>query len=87
MQQIKGLRSIIITMAGRVLQAVYSVVSPMVRDAIERGAVGVDMGRNIWQAEHPVAAIKAVRAVVHENTSAAEAMDIFEKAKKGKKQG
>jgi putative autoinducer-2 (AI-2) aldolase len=57
----------------------------LVRDAISRGAVGVDMGRNIWQAEHPVAAIKAVRAVVHDGTSAAEAMDIFEKSKGKKK--
>ncbi len=57
----------------------------LVRDAIERGAVGVDMGRNIWQSEHPVAAIKAVRAVVHEGLSAAEATEIFEKAKGGKK--
>jgi putative autoinducer-2 (AI-2) aldolase len=57
----------------------------LVRDAIERGAVGVDMGRNIWQSEHPIAAIKAVRAVVHEGASAAEAVDVFEKAKKGKK--
>ena len=53
----------------------------LVKDALERGAVGVDMGRNIWQSEHPVAAIKAVRAVVHEGASAAEAMKIFEKAK------
>ncbi len=57
----------------------------LVRDAIERGAVGVDMGRNIWQSEHPVAAIKAVRAVVHEGLSAAKATKIFEKAKGGKK--
>lgn len=57
----------------------------LVRDAIERGAVGVDMGRNIWQSEHPVAAIKAVRAVVHEGVSAAEAIGVFEKAKSGKK--
>ncbi len=56
----------------------------LVRDAIERGAVGVDMGRNIWQSEHPVAAIKAVRAVVHEGASAAEAIGVFEKAKSEK---
>jgi putative autoinducer-2 (AI-2) aldolase len=57
----------------------------LVKDAIERGAVGVDMGRNIWQSEHPVAAIKAVRAVVHEGASAAEAMKMFEKSKGAKK--
>jgi putative autoinducer-2 (AI-2) aldolase len=52
----------------------------LVRDAIDRGAVGVDMGRNIWQSDHPIAAIKAVRAVVHKKASIDEAMDIFERA-------
>ena len=52
----------------------------LVRDAIDRGAVGVDMGRNIWQSDHPIAAIKAVRAVVHKKASVDEAMDIFERA-------
>ena len=52
----------------------------LVRDAIDRGAVGVDMGRNIWQSDHPIAAIKAVRAVVHKKAPVDEAMDIFERA-------
>ncbi|UCF06458.1 MAG: 3-hydroxy-5-phosphonooxypentane-2,4-dione thiolase [bacterium] len=50
----------------------------LVSDAIARGAVGVDMGRNIWQSEHPVAAIRAVRAIVHENATVDEAMELFE---------
>ena len=37
--------------------------------AVQEGAVGVDMGRNIWQSERPVAMIKAVRAIVHENAT------------------
>lgn len=51
----------------------------LVRDAIDRGAVGVDMGRNIWQSDHPIAAIKAVRAVVHKKAPVDEAMDTFER--------
>jgi len=47
-------------------------------DAIRRGAVGVDMGRNIFQSEHPVAMIKAVRAIVHQNASVDEAHELFE---------
>ena len=35
-------------------------------DAISEGAVGVDMGRNIWQCDDPVPMINGVRAVVHE---------------------
>jgi putative autoinducer-2 (AI-2) aldolase len=55
-------------------------------DAIARGAVGVDMGRNIWQSDHPIAAIKAVRAVVHKKASVDEAMDVFERSKARKSQ-
>jgi len=35
--------------------------------ACQEGAAGVDMGRNIFQSEHPIAMLKAVRAVVHDN--------------------
>ncbi len=35
--------------------------------AIEEGAAGVDMGRNIFQCHDPVAMIRAVSAVVHES--------------------
>src|SRR3989339_1582904 len=49
----------------------------MARNAIDDGAVGVDMGRNIFQSENPVGMIKAVRAVVHENKSADEAYKIY----------
>ena len=51
-------------------------------NAVRSGAVGVDMGRNIFQSESPVAMIKAVRAVVHQKKSAAEAFDLFNREKK-----
>jgi putative autoinducer-2 (AI-2) aldolase len=35
-------------------------------NAVKSGATGVDMGRNIWQSDYPVAMIQAVRSVVHE---------------------
>lgn len=54
-------------------------------NAISKGAVGVDMGRNIFQSEHPVAMIQAVRAVVHENATASEAYDLFNSIKAGEK--
>ena len=50
-------------------------------DAISRGAVGVDMGRNIWQSEHPVAAIQAVRAIVHEKATVKAALQLFDDLK------
>ena len=39
----------------------------MAYEAIDQGAAGVDMGRNIFQCEAPIAMIQAVRAVVHEH--------------------
>ena len=50
-------------------------------NAIDSGAVGVDMGRNIFQADSPIAMIQAVRAVVHKNATPAEAFDIYREQK------
>jgi 3-hydroxy-5-phosphonooxypentane-2,4-dione thiolase len=60
----------------------------LTHNAIKRGAAGVDMGRNIFQADDPVAMIQAVRAVVHENASPKRAFDLYKtlgKKKTGKK--
>jgi len=53
----------------------------MAANAIARGASGVDMGRNIFQSEAPVAMIQAVRAVVHEGVTPASAFDLFRSLK------
>jgi 3-hydroxy-5-phosphonooxypentane-2,4-dione thiolase len=50
-------------------------------DAIQAGASGVDMGRNIWQSDNPVPMIKAVKAIVHQNATVKEAHEIFNKLK------
>ncbi len=47
----------------------------LTQHAVEAGAAGVDMGRNIWQAANPVGMIRAVRAIVHEHASAKEALE------------
>jgi 3-hydroxy-5-phosphonooxypentane-2,4-dione thiolase len=46
-------------------------------NAIKDGASGVDMGRNIWQSDHPIPMIKAVRSIVHEGFSLKEAADLL----------
>jgi len=53
-------------------------------NAIRDGAVGVDMGRNIFQAEDPVAMIQAVRSIVHESNSVKKAFDLYNDFKKRK---
>ncbi|NWA44370.1 3-hydroxy-5-phosphonooxypentane-2,4-dione thiolase [Pseudomonas reactans] len=45
--------------------------------AIDQGASGVDMGRNIFQSESPIAMLKAVQAVVHDNASVDHAYALF----------
>ncbi len=49
----------------------------MAFNAVQQGAAGVDMGRNIFQSEAPTAMIQAVRAVVHGNETPAKALDLF----------
>lgn len=50
--------------------------------AINEGAAGVDMGRNVFQSESPKAMIKAIKAVVHENNTPEEAYKLFEELKR-----
>ncbi len=50
-------------------------------EALQAGAVGVVMGRNIWQNDHAVAMIRAVRAVIHEGATPEEAHDLYNKLK------
>jgi putative autoinducer-2 (AI-2) aldolase len=54
----------------------------LAHNALSRGAAGVDMGRNIFQSEAPVAMIKAVRAIVHKRKTPEEAYELFNKEKK-----
>lgn len=56
----------------------------MAYNAVQEGAAGVDMGRNIFQSDCPVGMIKAIRKVVHENMKPAEALEYYRtlKAKK-----
>ncbi len=56
-------------------------VFQMAYNAIDCGAKGVDMGRNIWQSEWPIAMISAIRSIVHEGASAEKAFGIFSELK------
>jgi len=52
--------------------------------SIQEGAAGVDMGRNIFQADSPIAMIQAVRAVVHQNETPEKAFDLYTSLKNKK---
>ena len=59
----------------------------MAYNAIQEGAAGVDMGRNIFQSGSPVAMIKALRRVVHEGEKPKAAYDFFMTEKNSAKRG
>jgi putative autoinducer-2 (AI-2) aldolase len=53
----------------------------LAHSAVQEGASGVDMGRNIFQAENPAAMIQAVRKVVHEDFKPHEAYQYYQTLK------
>lgn len=57
-------------------------VLEFVHDGMQKGAIGVNLGRNVWQSEHPVAMIKALRSIIHENATIKEANNLLESLKK-----
>lgn len=65
-----------IVIAGGPRLDTYEDILNLCHSALERGAVGVDMGRNIWQSEHPAAIIQGVRGIVHDGLNVAEALDL-----------
>jgi len=54
----------------------------MAYQAIDQGASGVDMGRNIFQAGDPIAMIQAVRAVVHDHEKPEKGYELYKTLKK-----
>jgi putative autoinducer-2 (AI-2) aldolase len=59
-------------------------VFEFVYDGIQKGGIGVNLGRNIWKHDHPVAMAKAIRALVHGKATPKEAQEIFTTVKSGK---
>ena len=56
-------------------------VMEFVHDGLKRGAIGINLGRNVWKHPHPVAMMKALRAVVHKKATPQEALEIFQREK------
>jgi putative autoinducer-2 (AI-2) aldolase len=57
-------------------------VFEFVHDGMQKGAIGLNLGRNVWQHDYPVPIMKALRAIIHENASVKDAASIFENEKK-----
>jgi putative autoinducer-2 (AI-2) aldolase len=52
-----------------------------VHDGMQKGAIGVNLGRNIWQNDFPVAMIKGIRAVIHDQATPEQAQELYESVK------
>jgi putative autoinducer-2 (AI-2) aldolase len=60
-------------------------VMEFVYDGIQKGAIGINLGRNVWQNKHPVAMMKALLSIVHKKATAKEAYELFNELKSRKK--
>lgn len=69
----------IVMAGGKKIPELYALT--MSYKAVQEGAAGVDMGRNIFQSDAPVAMIQAVRAVVHQNIKPKEAYQLYQELK------
>ncbi len=73
-----------VVMAGGPKTETQKEVFDFVYDGMQKGAIGVNLGRNIWQTQYPVASIKAIRAIIHEGFNPQEADDLYKQAIAGK---
>jgi len=67
-----------IVVAGGPKLDTYEDVLNLCYNAVNEGAIGVDMGRNIWQSEYPAAIVQGVKAVIHDKYSVKEALQLVE---------
>ena len=52
-------------------------VFEFVYDGMQNGAVGLNLGRNVWQNPRPVAMMRALHGIIHGNLTAKEAWELF----------
>jgi putative autoinducer-2 (AI-2) aldolase len=52
-------------------------VFDFVHDGMEKGAIGVNLGRNVWQNDFPIGMIRALHAIIHEGATPDDAQNIY----------
>jgi len=72
-----------VVMAGGPKTETEREVFEFVHDGLQKGAIGVNLGRNVWQNDYPVAMIRALRFIIHEDATPKEANALFNEIKKG----
>lgn len=66
----------IVVAGGAKLETAEDVLN-LTYNAMQCGAIGVDMGRNIWQYEYPSAILQAVNAIIHQNVAVSHAVEML----------
>lgn len=56
-------------------------VFKFVYDGMQKGAIGINLGRNVWQSPHPVAVAYALQAIVHKKATVKKAQELFNEVK------
>ncbi len=56
-------------------------VFEFVYDGMQKGAIGVNLGRNVWQNPHPAAIMRALNGVIHDNLTPEKAFELFQDLK------
>jgi putative autoinducer-2 (AI-2) aldolase len=70
-----------VVVAGGPKCETYLEVLEFVHDGLQRGAIGVNLGRNVWQDDHPVAAARSLSALIHENLDPKQAHELYQEVK------
>jgi putative autoinducer-2 (AI-2) aldolase len=82
---VKGCPVPVVIAGGPKVDTEYEVLQ-FVHQGIREGAIGVNLGRNIWQNDHPVAMIRAIHAIIHEDATARQAQALYDSVT-GRKKG
>jgi len=56
-------------------------VFEFVYDGMQKGAIGVNLGRNVWQNPHPAAVMRALNGVIHDGAKPKQAFELFQDLK------
>ena len=70
-----------VVMAGGPKCETEQEVFEFVHDGMTKGAIGLNLGRNVWQHKYPVPMMKALRAIIHADASVKDASDIYKEEK------
>jgi putative autoinducer-2 (AI-2) aldolase len=56
-------------------------VFEFVHDGMQKGAIGINLGRNVWQDAHPAAMARALQAIIHKKASIKDAQEIYKSSR------